>query len=74
VPSAEVSLDDEQLAAVVGDRQSDQLGRSDELASADLRRWLSRCSRAAMRAFAADTTFFQDRTGLLLGAARGVSR
>ncbi len=38
-------------------RQSTSLAGSVELASADLRRWLSRCSRAAIRALAAEMTF-----------------
>ena len=38
-------------------RQSTSLAGSAEVASADLRRWLSRCSRAAIRALAADATF-----------------
>ena len=38
-------------------RQSTSLAGSAELARADLRRWFSRCSRAAMRVLAADATF-----------------
>ena len=38
-------------------RQSTSLAGSAEVASADLRRWLSRCSRAAIRALVADATF-----------------
>src|SRR6516165_5733703 len=57
VPSAESpSTMNSSLRSSV-DRQSTSLAGSDELASADLRRWLSRCSRAAMRACAAAITF-----------------
>ena len=62
-----VALDDEQLAAVVGATGSRPAwpGRA-ELARADLRRWFSRCSRAAIRVLAAATTFSSTRPGLLL--------
>ena len=62
-----VALDDEQLAAVVGASGSPPAWRgSAELASADLRRWFSRCSRAAIRVLAAAATLSSTRPGLLL--------
>src|ERR1700693_3296533 len=54
VPSAESPSTMNSSLRSSADRQSTSLAGSEELARADLRRWLSRCSRAAMRALAAE--------------------
>ena len=55
-------------------RQSTSLAGSDELASADLRRWFSRCSRAATRAFAAEMIFSSRERDCCLPARERASK
>ena len=56
VPSAESPSTMNSSLRSSADRQSTSLAGSAELASADLRRWFSRCSRAAIRVLAAAAT------------------
>ena len=56
VPSAESPSTMNSSLRSSADRQSTSLAGSAELARADLRRWFSRCSRAATRVRAAATT------------------
>ena len=74
VPSAESPSTMNSSLRSSAERQSTSLAGSDELASADLRRWLSRCSRAAMRALAADTTFSRAARDCCLAPRGGVSK
>ena len=74
VPSAESPSTMNSSLRSSADRQSTSLAGSDELASTDLRRWLSRCSRAAMRALAADTTFSSTARACCLAPRGGDSR
>ena len=57
VPSAESPSTMNSSLRSSAERQSTSLAGSVEAARADLRRWLSRCSRAAIRVFAAAATF-----------------
>ena len=74
VPSAESPSTMNSSLRSSADRQSTSLAGNDELASADLRRWLSRCSRAAMRALAAATTLSSTARACCLAPRGGVSR
>ena len=56
VPSAESPSTMNSSLRSSADRQSTSLAGSAEVASADLRRWFSRCSRAAIRVLAAAAT------------------
>jgi hypothetical protein len=57
VPSAESPSTINSSLRSSAERQSTSLAGSAEVASADLRRWFSRCSRAAIRVLAAAATF-----------------
>ncbi len=56
------------------DRQSTSLAGRLELARTDLRRWFSRCSRAAMRVLAADTIFSRTARACCLAPRGGFSK
>ena len=74
VPSAESPSTMNSSLRSSADRQSTSLAGSDELASADLRRWLSRCSRAAMRACAAASTLSRTDRACCLAPRGGDSK
>ena len=69
VPSAESPSTMNSSLRSSADRQSTSLAGSAELASADLRRWFSRCSRAAILVLAARRDLLEHGLGLLLAAA-----
>ncbi len=74
VPSAESPSTMNSSLRSSADRQSTSLAGRLELASADLRRWFSRCSRAAIRVLAAAAILSRTALACCLAPRGGFSK